>query len=304
MRLSASIVLLKRQPKSSNFKILFVERSKSISSPGMFTFPGGVYDKLNDSSCLRMTALRELFEETGILFGFPKDMSNNLRANFENERNNLRNGEIQFNNLLNKYDINLTSEMKSLKHFTTFITPDFAKPKFITPFFVKDISDDMSCCDIMKPDLTETQSLKWLTPSEAIERNNIGKMKYLPPQAYIVQLLNQYKTLDNVMSSLVKNETQNHREVTVDNVLDIRDLRNMVPIKPLKLSSHSSECDHDSDRDRDSSDKGGKDKEAILVFPGDQMHGEYPGIEGQRHRIRARLPMGIGFKFESNLTQR
>ena len=197
MRLSASIVLLRRQPTNSSdsFKILFVQRSENISSPGLFTFPGGVYEKLSDSSCLKTTALRELFEETGILFGMPIKANNTSKhhqqldeKSIQLERHNLHNNSISFETFLNKYDLDLDKQKKSLKHFTTFITPDFASPKFVTSFFIKDISDDERCCDFMKEDATETASLEWLTPSEAMHENDAGRIKYLPPQAYIISV--------------------------------------------------------------------------------------------------------------------
>ena len=300
MRLSASVVLLRRQHNVVNtslpgngFQILFVQRSKSISSPGMYTFPGGVYEDNSDSKCLRKTALRELFEETGILFGTTTTIGeNDPKVNKDivnSERIKLRESDnVRFDNFLNKYDIKIETTLRSMRHFTTFITPDFAKPKFITPFFLIDISDDGSCCDYMKADLTETASLEWLTPSEAISLNNSGDIKYLPPQAYILHILNKHETTSEVSELFTETEVS---DVNINNVLSVKDERGFHPIKPFKLPADETKVELNSD---------GKSKSAILAYPGDEKHNQYPGDCGALHRMHCQLPMGRGFSLQSS----
>lgn len=308
MRLSASIILLRKQKQqplaaatTSCFKMLFVQRSQSISSPGMYAFPGGVYEKLSDASCLKTTALRELFEETGILFGLSKNNDSHKQLNHETiqkERQSLRNNDIQFDNFLEKYSINIEAQKEHMKHFSTFITPEFASPKYITPFFLFDISDDELCCDYMEADLTETAGLKWLTPADAIALNDAKVIKYLPPQAYAIHILNKFDSIEAAMNSInYGHPTPTTRNaVTVDNVFDIRDDRGVRPIKPFKLPSTTSRhlsSDSISDNSRQNT--------FVLAFPGDEEHDEYPSDTGARHRLLCQQPMGHGFSLQTNI---
>lgn len=90
-------------------------------------FPGGVFDAAQDDA-IEMTAIRETFEETGVLLassatgqGVEKGLSD---VDFERARKDIHSGKLRFKDFLARNG--LRPDLQSLLPFTTWITPEYA----------------------------------------------------------------------------------------------------------------------------------------------------------------------------------
>lgn len=84
-------------------------------------FPGGIFDKKQDNS-LAMTAIRETFEESGLLLASsPSSAPPFLEAVLDEARYKIHQQKLLFQNFLQSK--NLEVDVKSLLPFTQWITP-------------------------------------------------------------------------------------------------------------------------------------------------------------------------------------
>lgn len=87
-------------------------------------FPGGNYDAKQDES-YEMTAIRETFEETGVLLasasGSSPAYSRLTNDEMERAREDVHSGRLLFKDFLRKHG--LTPDVSSLLPFTQWVTP-------------------------------------------------------------------------------------------------------------------------------------------------------------------------------------
>ncbi|KAL5532883.1 hypothetical protein ACEPAF_4657 [Sanghuangporus sanghuang] len=201
-RPSASLIVV-----NSENEVLMVQRDlDSRSFAGAHVFPGGNFDQTQDSS-LEMTAIRETFEETGILLasrasGFEDTMiSENV---FEEARKAIHTGKRLFADFLSERG--LVPDITSLLPFSTWVTPPQVPRRFRTCFFVTFLPVDSALFGpssgtqihrLPTPDSpdneasasTEVVSAQFVHPRDllsAFSREEIGLM---PPQFYILSIL-------------------------------------------------------------------------------------------------------------------
>ena len=103
-------------------------------------------------------------------------------------------------------------------------------------------------------------------------------------------------------------------EVTIDNVMELRDDRGVRPIKPFLLPPHvitfedqysdlndSIGCITSNSSESNNNADWNGNKCTILTFPGDDKHDLFPGDTMARHRTYCRQPIGHGFKLEGTM---
>ncbi|KAK3273331.1 hypothetical protein CYMTET_18419 [Cymbomonas tetramitiformis] len=276
-RLSATTIVLRRlKTTGSNFdyKILLQKRG-NISRAGMYTFPGGVHEK--EDNDLRMTAIRELFEEAGVLLcdRYCGDVSED---SFNAWRSSVRQDPSQFQEMLNQ--LHARTRSSELHHFCTFMTPKREKRRYTTLFFIAEVSDDE--CRFMKADGTETASLSWVDPDEALKLNASGKIAIMPPQFYVLKELSQFTSIQEIISAL---QTEKGYEFSTDVAQALFDVRGFPAMQPHPIPQDSSE------------------PTIALCLPYDEVHPEMPGGIGKRHRIYSKAPLGTGgYSLEKNVS--
>lgn len=150
LRPSASLVIV-----NSNNEVLLVHRNPNATSfAGMHGFPGGNYDEKQDES-YQMTAIRETFEETGLLFAsatseseseLPRSHSQSpsppspslslslSEAALDASRESIHTGRTLFRDFLKQHA--LSANVKTLLPFTEWITPLGFSRRFHTRFYV------------------------------------------------------------------------------------------------------------------------------------------------------------------------
>ena len=151
----AATVLIVRDG-ANGLEVFMVKRHHQIDFvAGALVFPGGKVSKgdydagLSDFSdgaegwspemrALGVAAIREAFEESGILFareaGCPVFITSDRLAGLEYYRHPLEKGEIGLIDMLRKERLNIAFD--TLAHFAHWITPDNMPKRFDTHFFV------------------------------------------------------------------------------------------------------------------------------------------------------------------------
>jgi len=222
----------------------------------MHVFPGGNFDVKQDS-CHEDTAIRETFEETGILLA---DLPTGGRIDdklLDEARNLIHSGKLSFPEFLKEHGLVMR---RDLFPFTQWITPKSIPRRFHTHFFVAFLDDPLSSAQEEKENRLPTPdggleviSTSLKRPSAFMKSFLRGEIKLMPPQFYL---------LTTVM------------EVLSDS--PIRPSENTDRLKKLsrsafgKMQISPSIIPHESDSTK-----------SYFVYEGDESRG---GSKGRRHR--------------------
>jgi len=187
-RSSASLIVVNHRNE-----ILFVHRNPQASSfGGVHVFPGGNYDVKQDSS-LQMTAIRETFEESGLLIASSGNSSLPQDSVLDEAREAIHAQRTNFQTFLGEH--HLTVDMSSLLPFTTWVTPISAPRRFRTQFYVVflPVSPSTGFSSGNKSEQVpthdggqEVMSARFLHPAAAIQEFQEDKIDFMPPQYYIL----------------------------------------------------------------------------------------------------------------------
>ncbi|KAJ7256475.1 NUDIX hydrolase domain-like protein [Mycena haematopus] len=185
-RPSASLVII-----NSRNEVLFVHRNPEARSfGGVHVFPGGNLDPTQDSS-LAITAIRETFEEAGILLASGPTPADTV---LDAARHAVHAGKTSFQAFLTEH--NLVPDVQALLPFTQWITPPFAPRRFQTQFFIaflnspSDFSSGAREDRIPKPDGgLEVIAARFIHPDAVLAEFSEGKITLMPPQFYVVHTL-------------------------------------------------------------------------------------------------------------------
>jgi endoribonuclease LACTB2 len=202
---AAVIVLLKDK---SDPKVFWVKRSDQLRfMPGFHAFPGGQVDESDvdipiancedpEGTLMRVAAVREFFEETGILLarGVEKLSVNQLRE----KRQAIHDQTKSFKMILD--EDNLEIDGLALMEAGRWITPPMAPRRFDTCFFFAWLEDEQEA-EIHSGELAEGE---WIRPEEAHEMWKRGEVMFASPMLHIIQSLNTYvHQPDNLKQALV-----------------------------------------------------------------------------------------------------
>lgn len=224
-RLSATVILMRDDP----FEVLMLERHPATHFPSAFVFPGGLVDAVDGDAhwlprlahetmppdprqrSLRIAAYRELFEEAGLFLGVP---ANPDREAADNRR-------PAFRDFIASHD--LTLDLGLLHPFAHWITPASDPRRFDTHFYLAAVprTSDGSC------DGSETVSLQWVTPADALARATDGSWPMRLPTRANLHLLTQ------VQDSNAAIDAARHRTVsTIEPIARMIDGKRIVTVPP------------------------------------------------------------------------
>jgi glyoxylase-like metal-dependent hydrolase (beta-lactamase superfamily II)/8-oxo-dGTP pyrophosphatase MutT (NUDIX family) len=183
----AAAMILLRDPEDP--KVFWVRRSPQLSFMGGWqAFPGGQCDAADYSvrvlncddtqaAAMRACAIRELFEETGVLLvrGIERLGSERIAS----LRQELTDGRVDFAELLEREGLSIDAAM--LTEAPRWVTPATSPRRYNTFFFAAWMPD---CQDGPQEALVipgELDSGEWLRPREAIEKWRRGEILAAPP---------------------------------------------------------------------------------------------------------------------------
>jgi 8-oxo-dGTP pyrophosphatase MutT (NUDIX family) len=194
----------------AGFAVYLARRSaQSRFMPGAYVFPGGAVDPGDRAEAARerlvgtvrgigfefvVAALRELFEEAGVLIACRRDGG---RASIPDEslrdlRRALALGK-HFTSLLSEDELHL--DARELIYYSNWITPAAEPLRFDTHFFVAHPPEGQ----IAEADAVEMHEGLWLTPLEALERAGRDELNIVFPTRKHLERMADFATLEGFL---------------------------------------------------------------------------------------------------------
>ncbi|WP_150660651.1 MBL fold metallo-hydrolase [Pandoraea sputorum] len=219
LRMAASLVVLRQRP--SGLEVLLLRRAVRAGdfSSDAYVFPGGVVDaadRQGHAVCIGMddataserlqltdhgldyyvAAVRECFEETGVLFavdatGVPIGASalDDMRA----QRNALHDGKIDIASLCHASNVRLAPD--HLHYLSHWVTPLALPKRFDTRFFLAMLPEGQS----VEVDQIETAAHRWMRPHYAL--THADQLRLLPPTRKLLQWLESMGTAERATAT-------------------------------------------------------------------------------------------------------
>lgn len=216
-RPASTLVLLRRgRDGGPAMEVLLLERPRtSRFAAGAYVFPGGAVDPADGAGALAgrlgpevtaaegpalVAALRELFEETGLL---PADRLPDP-AELERGRRALLEGGADFGELLGRWDL----QFRGLRaaYLSRWVTPERLDRRYDACFFVAEHRGGEA--RLVGDELVRAL---WLGPVEALERFRAGDLPLLFPTRRTMEELSRFDDLDALFSWATAREVRAHR---------------------------------------------------------------------------------------------
>lgn len=207
VRFAATVMLLRPSANSSPEVYLLRRNARSAFAPGAFVFPGGTVDAQDrDADALAATlgvdartspelaraAIRELFEEAGILFAFDRTGAAAIAGT--DDRARVHTGELSFNELLAQRE--WRADASGLVLFSHWITPSSEPRRYDTAFFVAAAPLGQTA----NADARETYDGLWISPHDALKRAQSGELHIVYPTIKHLERLAAFARVNDVIA--------------------------------------------------------------------------------------------------------
>lgn len=204
----ASTVMLVRQ--AAEIEVLMVKRNQQIDFfSGAMVFPGGKVEPsdldpvwanhtvgldatIEEERAPRIAALRETFEETGVLACADCSLSS---ADADTARARMDAGSLTFLDFVRERGLRLDVARPVL--FARWLTPPVVPKRFDTFFYLIDMPDDQAA----RHDGREAVENEWVSAREALRRGDAGERTILFPTRQNLRLLSQTSTIAEAVSA-------------------------------------------------------------------------------------------------------
>lgn len=213
---AATIILLRDEPA---FEVLMVERHADIAfAGGALVFPGGRIDAGDhhpdwrdhcdgldefpqEQHAPRVAALREAFEETGLLIARRDGdlISTDEARALALWRKKIENDDALFLAMIRQENLRL--DMRGLQSFARWRpSKEAGHRRYDTWFFVA----RAPAGQVASPDGGEATEIVWTPPAEALKARDRGERKMIFPTSRNVELLNVSNSTDDVLERSLK----------------------------------------------------------------------------------------------------
>lgn len=185
----ASTVVVVREARSGLEVLLLQRAERGDHNSGAWVFPGGLVDpgdRQNEALAFQRAALRECFEECGILLardaaGKWPQLDEEARAQLAALRAPVAGGTITIEAVSSRFGLKLAYE--SLHFIAHWLTPMGRAKRFDTRFFVTAVPHGQEALQ----DAQETLDHVWLTPAEALSPSHSRRL--MTPTRSTIELL-------------------------------------------------------------------------------------------------------------------
>ncbi len=210
-RAAATVVLLRPGPEGA-FEVLLTQRPATMAfAPDMHVFPGGALDggdadprafgrsrpagESADQLTARIGAVRELFEEAGVLLAEPRRGSIDPKATDE-ARGSLLSNRHSIAQVAEDLDVDLRTDR--LLPLSRWVTPPFVERRFDVWFFVAELPAGAS------PTFraSEVVANRWLTPRAALDAMAAGEIGLWVPTSTTLQQLEHVRSIEQIATTL------------------------------------------------------------------------------------------------------
>lgn len=199
----ASLDWLKIIPKNSSSLVL-TNLQKNLNRPNRFKATFDPKTTLFPELSFRICALRETFEETGLLIAHPKnDCSTNECKNFGEYvisnydltkwRNKVKEDPCEFFNMFN--ELKLVPDLLSLHEWSNWVGPEIEPKRFDTMFFTCFLNEIPSNLQV---DKDEISNLEFLSPEETLEKYFKNEIELKPPQIFELLRFKRWKKINEL----------------------------------------------------------------------------------------------------------
>ena len=200
---AATVVLLRPDPAGAGVYLLRRQASMAFAG-GMCVFPGGGVDPRDfdhavawagpapadwaarlgtderTARALVCAAVRETFEESGVLLAGPRDEPDAVVADtsgddWEADRVALEGRGLSLTDFLDRRGLVLRSDL--LGAWSGWLTPEFEPRRYRTWFFVAALPEGQLTRDVS----SESSAVAWLPLPEALSRADSGEVMMMPP---------------------------------------------------------------------------------------------------------------------------
>ncbi|KXN70959.1 hypothetical protein CONCODRAFT_17230 [Conidiobolus coronatus NRRL 28638] len=230
-RLSSSLVIVKKQstPSDSDYEILMLKRANTGSFPGAYVFPGGLIDKEADNINawsnlnlpdkytkneditlinLKLTAIRETFEETGVLLStHPINLST---EEVKYWREKIESNPSSFPLIFKQY--NTAPDINSLHYISNWLPTQLNPKRHLVYLFLYFMDHPINWyIPDTEGSLREVEFMEYRTAKSwlnGINGDDGDGVVLFPPQLYTLEVLNQhfnnYSNLKSYLTSFAK----------------------------------------------------------------------------------------------------
>lgn len=215
----AATVVLVRAGEGAPIEVFLMRRVKQMEfAGGMTVFPGGGVDPHDaevdiawtgpeedwwaaqfhtepaTAQALVCAAVRELFEECGVLLAARRDGSFPDTSALQAERAGLVDKTLSFAQFLRDNELSLRADL--LRPLAHWITPLGERRRYDTRFFLAVLPEGQTA----DGETTEASETGWATPRAAIDSWNDGKHYLLPPTWTQLRELMRYGSVDEAFA--------------------------------------------------------------------------------------------------------
>ncbi|MBI1180591.1 MAG: NUDIX hydrolase [Alphaproteobacteria bacterium] len=208
--LAATVMLLRDRP--GEMEVLMVQRHRDMKfMGGALVFPGGKHDSADmgaaqyatctsDDVALRITGIREVFEESGILLARERDGSGfvgeaHRQRIAERHRKRLEKGETNMVEVAEAENIEFMTDL--LVPFAHWITPTGAPRRYDTWFYMVRVPED----HLHEHDGGESVDSVWISASQALADEAAGKREITFPTRMQLAKLGRNKRVDDALEA-------------------------------------------------------------------------------------------------------
>ena len=253
LRDATTVILLRERETLETY--LMRRASTMAFAAGMHVFPGGRVDEVDLAPDLpwvnrtidgaRMTAsialarglivcaVRELFEETGVLLAVDAD-GNTPREDsaWENDRLAINGSSGALGPILRRRGLSLDPELLPL--WTHWVTPEIESRRYDVRFFVAAVPPGQQARDVSG----EADDVRWMPPADALAAYGQGSLPMLPPTVATLADLTGMPDIKGVMAAAALRDVRplmprprldSQGEIAWD-VIDVRDGSVMVSL--------------------------------------------------------------------------
>ena len=219
----AATVLVVRQA-AADIEVFMVQRPARGIFPDLHVFPGGKVDALDselEHACAGLddrdasrrlmmargglrywvTAIRECFEESGVLLAYrngtlfePADDAESER--FDGYQDALGTSETTLGEIARREGLELATDR--VAYFSHWITPETAPARFDTRFFVAAMPPRQSAFGHQH----ETVGGEWVTPTAALRRFDEDEWQMIFPTLTTLRMASPYRSVEDLLGAV------------------------------------------------------------------------------------------------------